>query len=218
MQTVRRDTNPRFHALLHAFGARTGVPVLVNTSFNVRGEPIVCTPGDAIEAFFSTPLDALAIGRFSSRSAMTTAARRRSVRSASRPAGRPHLLRALPGRRSTCARASDTGSDLRRSIVVDDGRSDDTRAAVQAGSRRGAGRAALRYLRPRRARSRGGAQLRAGARARRPIIAFTDDDTVPDADWLRRGTAWPMRAAAAPRCAAAAGGARRARRRPTTSA
>ena len=64
VQTVDADTNPRFHALLQAFGARTGVPVLVNTSFNVRGEPIVCTPRDAIEAFYSTPLDALVIGSF----------------------------------------------------------------------------------------------------------------------------------------------------------
>ena len=64
VQTVSADTNPRFHALLQAFGAATGVPVLVNTSFNVRGEPIVCTPKDAIEAFFSTPLDALVIGPF----------------------------------------------------------------------------------------------------------------------------------------------------------
>jgi carbamoyltransferase len=64
VQTVDAATNPRFHALLQAFGRRTGVPVLVNTSFNVRGEPIVCTPRDAIEAFFSTPLDALVIGSF----------------------------------------------------------------------------------------------------------------------------------------------------------
>jgi len=64
VQTVHADTNPRFHALLKAFGARTGVPVLVNTSFNVRGEPIVCTPRNAIEAFYSTPLDALVIGSF----------------------------------------------------------------------------------------------------------------------------------------------------------
>ena len=64
VQTVQADTNPRFHALLKAFGALTGVPVLVNTSFNVRGEPIVCTPRDAIEAFYSTPLDALVIGSF----------------------------------------------------------------------------------------------------------------------------------------------------------
>ena len=64
VQTVSADTNPRFHALLQAFGQRTGVPVLVNTSFNVRGEPIVATPRAAIEAFFSTPLDALVIGSF----------------------------------------------------------------------------------------------------------------------------------------------------------
>ena len=64
VQTVSADTNPRFHALLQAFGRLTGVPVLVNTSFNVRGEPIVCTPRAAIEAFFSTPLDALVIGPF----------------------------------------------------------------------------------------------------------------------------------------------------------
>jgi carbamoyltransferase len=50
--------------LIKAFQRRTGVPVLVNTSFNVRGDPIVCSPQDALEAFFSTPLDALAIGPF----------------------------------------------------------------------------------------------------------------------------------------------------------
>lgn len=64
VQTVSADTNPRFHALLRAFAGITGVPVLVNTSFNVRGEPIVCTPRAAIEAFHSTPLDVLAIGSF----------------------------------------------------------------------------------------------------------------------------------------------------------
>ena len=64
VQTVDHDSNPRLHALLREFGRRTGVPVLVNTSFNVRGEPIVCTPRDAIEAFYGTPLDALAIGSF----------------------------------------------------------------------------------------------------------------------------------------------------------
>lgn len=64
VQTVHADSNPRFHALLQAFGRRTGVPVLVNTSFNVRGQPIVCTPRDALEAFFTTPLQALLIGRF----------------------------------------------------------------------------------------------------------------------------------------------------------
>jgi carbamoyltransferase len=64
VQTVHASTNPRFHALLQAFAQRTGVPVLVNTSFNVRGEPIVCTPKAAVEAFYSTPLDALVIGSF----------------------------------------------------------------------------------------------------------------------------------------------------------
>lgn len=64
VQTVDAHSNPRFHALLEAFGRLTGVPVLVNTSFNVRGQPVVCTPRDAIEAFYSTPLDALVIGPF----------------------------------------------------------------------------------------------------------------------------------------------------------
>jgi carbamoyltransferase len=64
VQTVHSETNPLFHALLQAVGRETGVPVLVNTSFNVRGEPIVATPKAAIEAFFSTPLDALVIGSF----------------------------------------------------------------------------------------------------------------------------------------------------------
>ncbi len=62
VQTVHWDTNPRFHALLAAFEARTGCPVLVNTSFNVRGEPIVCTPADAFRCFMGTHLDCLAIG------------------------------------------------------------------------------------------------------------------------------------------------------------
>ena len=64
MQTVERDSNPRLHGLLREFGRLTQVPVLVNTSFNVRGQPIVCTPRDAIEAYHSTPLDALAIGSY----------------------------------------------------------------------------------------------------------------------------------------------------------
>jgi carbamoyltransferase len=61
VQTVDRERNPRFRALLEAFYQRTGCPVLVNTSFNVRGEPIVCTPQDAWECFMATDLDALAI-------------------------------------------------------------------------------------------------------------------------------------------------------------
>src|SRR5262249_33349302 len=56
IQTVHRDTNPRFHTLLAEFKARTGCPVLVNTSFNVRGEPIVCTPEDAFRCLMGTEL------------------------------------------------------------------------------------------------------------------------------------------------------------------
>ena len=66
-QMRRGDARPeRMHvdALLQAFGQRTGVPVLVNTSFNLRGEPLVASPRAAIEAFFNTPLDALVIGPF----------------------------------------------------------------------------------------------------------------------------------------------------------
>jgi carbamoyltransferase len=62
VQTVHPDTNPRFHALLKAFHDRTGCPVLINTSFNVRGEPIVCTPGDAWRCFMRTEMDFLVIG------------------------------------------------------------------------------------------------------------------------------------------------------------
>jgi len=62
LQTVHRETNPRYHALLSAFRDLTGCPVLVNTSFNVRGEPIVCTPEDAFRCFMGTDIDVLAIG------------------------------------------------------------------------------------------------------------------------------------------------------------
>jgi carbamoyltransferase len=62
IQTVHRETNPRYHALHRAFSQRTGCPVLVNTSFNVRGEPIVCTPEDAWRCFMGTAIDSLAIG------------------------------------------------------------------------------------------------------------------------------------------------------------
>lgn len=63
VQTVHADTNPLYHALLTEFAKQTGCPVLVNTSFNVRGEPIVCTPEDAFRCFMATQIDALAIGR-----------------------------------------------------------------------------------------------------------------------------------------------------------
>jgi carbamoyltransferase len=62
IQTVRSDTNARYHALLTKFKARTGCAVLVNTSFNVRGEPIVCTPEDAFRCFMGTEMETLVIG------------------------------------------------------------------------------------------------------------------------------------------------------------
>jgi carbamoyltransferase len=64
VQTVDAATNPLFHDLLRAFGAATGTPVLINTSFNVRGEPIVCTPADAWTCFLTTGMDRLVIDRF----------------------------------------------------------------------------------------------------------------------------------------------------------
>jgi carbamoyltransferase len=62
IQTVHRETNPRYHALISAFKERTGCPVLVNTSFNVRGEPIVCTPEDAFRCFMGTDIEVLVVG------------------------------------------------------------------------------------------------------------------------------------------------------------
>lgn len=61
LQTADADRNPRLHQLLRRFYARTGCPVLVNTSFNVRGEPIVCTPSDAYRCFMATEMDALVL-------------------------------------------------------------------------------------------------------------------------------------------------------------
>ena len=62
VQTVHRETNPRYHALLERFKVLTGCPVVVNTSFNVRGEPIACTPEDAFRCFMGTDIDVLAVG------------------------------------------------------------------------------------------------------------------------------------------------------------
>jgi carbamoyltransferase len=61
LQTVRKETNPLYHAILAAFQERTGCPVVVNTSFNVRGEPIVCTPEDAYRCFMRTAMDVLVL-------------------------------------------------------------------------------------------------------------------------------------------------------------
>jgi carbamoyltransferase len=63
-QTVEQDVNPLYWRLIREFGNRTGVPVVMNTSFNLRGEPIVSTPTDAVRTFFSSGMDALVIGSF----------------------------------------------------------------------------------------------------------------------------------------------------------
>jgi len=72
VQTVARGENPAFHGLLSAFAKQTGCPLVVNTSFNVRGEPIVCSPADAYACFARTAIDALIIGPFVVRREMQT--------------------------------------------------------------------------------------------------------------------------------------------------
>jgi carbamoyltransferase len=64
VQTVDRERNPRLHKVMQRFHSLTGCPVLVNTSFNVRGEPIVCTPEDAYRCFIATEMDALVLEDF----------------------------------------------------------------------------------------------------------------------------------------------------------
>ena len=62
IQTVHKQTNPRYHQLISRFKELTGCPVLVNTSFNVRGEPIVCTPEDAFRCLMGTDIELLVVG------------------------------------------------------------------------------------------------------------------------------------------------------------
>ena len=64
IQTVHADTNPKYHALIAKFKEKTGCPLVVNTSFNVRGEPIICTPTDAFKCFMGTEMDVLSIGNY----------------------------------------------------------------------------------------------------------------------------------------------------------
>ena len=64
IQTVHSDTNPKYHSLISKFYAETGCPLVVNTSFNVRGEPIICSPKDAFLCFMGTELDVLAVGNY----------------------------------------------------------------------------------------------------------------------------------------------------------
>ena len=64
IQTVHSDTNSRYHAVITNFFEKTGCPIVVNTSFNVRGEPIICTPEDAFRCFMGTGLDVMAVGDY----------------------------------------------------------------------------------------------------------------------------------------------------------
>ena len=64
IQTVHEDTNPRYYAIISKFKEKTGCPLVVNTSFNVRGEPVVCNPTDAFKCFMGTELDVLAVGNY----------------------------------------------------------------------------------------------------------------------------------------------------------
>ena len=64
IQTVHNDTNPSYHAVISKFKEKTGCPIVVNTSFNIRGEPIICTPTDAFKCFMGTDLDVLVVGNY----------------------------------------------------------------------------------------------------------------------------------------------------------
>ena len=64
IQTVHKESNPRYHHLISKFYEKTGCPILINTSFNIRGEPIVCSPTDAYKCFMGTELDILVIENF----------------------------------------------------------------------------------------------------------------------------------------------------------
>jgi len=77
IQTVRRETNPVYYDIIDAFYRLTGCPVIVNTSFNVRGEPIVCSPADAFACFMGTDLDVLAVGGCLMQKSMQSAPRQR---------------------------------------------------------------------------------------------------------------------------------------------
>ena len=82
VQTVHRETNPRYHELLTLFYEKTGCPVIVNTSFNVRGEPVVCSPEDAFRCFMGTEIETLAIGNCFLRKEEQNASLKRSYKEA----------------------------------------------------------------------------------------------------------------------------------------
>ena len=64
LQTVRKDLNPKYHKLIETFGDATGVPVLLNTSFNLKGEPVVNTPAEAFSSFSASGMDLLVLGNY----------------------------------------------------------------------------------------------------------------------------------------------------------
>jgi carbamoyltransferase len=83
VQTVARRVNPRFYALIEAFERKTGIPIVLNTSFNRRGEPVVCEPAQAIKIYQETEMDALALGNFLLEKKPASGARQRPDRGVS---------------------------------------------------------------------------------------------------------------------------------------
>jgi carbamoyltransferase len=64
LQSIERDNNPLYFDLIKHYQKKTKIPIIINTSFNIRGEPIVCTPEDAVNCFLNTQIDALVIGNY----------------------------------------------------------------------------------------------------------------------------------------------------------
>jgi carbamoyltransferase len=64
LQTIDQKSNPKYYQLINTYYHKTGIPLILNTSFNVKGEPIVCTPADAIKCFLTTEIDYLLLGNY----------------------------------------------------------------------------------------------------------------------------------------------------------
>ena len=124
LQTVYREDHPLYHDLIHQFGQATGVPVLLNTSFNLRGEPIVSTPGEAFDTFSKSDIDVLAIGPFLVRKNGSAPKAVASRAPASAPDGFDRLAcpvcrsRVVPGE---AAAATLSCTACRREFPIDDG-------------------------------------------------------------------------------------------------
>ena len=128
IQTVHAETNPRYHALLSAFKERTGCPVLVNTSFNVRGEPIVCTPEDAFRCFMGTEIEVLVGRQLRPAQGPPGPAPRSSTTRTPSSSTDPHLLQFDHMRRSVTERRMQLVG-----IMVGDPRSSAARKALEYG-------------------------------------------------------------------------------------